>query len=151
MENANEQTIKDDAVEPTMEEIMANAKEAQLKAIQEKQEAVVIIAREKILPILKENNPCIEDAKLICDTLAIAIMQGQYQLLKDHKVEDLKLLDIIKEGYPGYKTVCEIVKAINNESMELGIEGLQWFVEKIKKMIEDENKDRKFEELKMEL
>lgn len=140
MENAEKIEVNDD---------VAKAEAAQRER-EARQEAIVICAREKILPVLNEQNPCVNDAKLICDTLAVAIMQGQYELLKKHKVSDLKLLDLIKEGYPGYKTVVSIIEKINDESMELGINTLQWMVEKIKKMLEDENKDRKFEDLKLD-
>jgi hypothetical protein len=130
-------------------EAFKKEQEEQMKKLAEKQENIVIYAREKLLPILEEKNPSINDAKLICDTLAVAIMQGQFQLLKDHKVEDLKLLELIKEDYPQYDTVIEIVKSINDLSMEYGVEVCQWFTEKIKKMVEDENKDRAFKDLKV--
>ena len=124
--------------------------EAQLKQQSEqnkKMEDIVINAHEKVLPILKKHNLLANDSKMICDTLAIAVMQGQYKFLKEHKVEDVKLLDYIQKEYPHYEAVVEIITAVNELSMEYGIEVLQWMTEKIKKTIEDRSKDVTFEEL----
>jgi hypothetical protein len=126
-------------------------KEEQLKKVQERQEKIVIFAREKLLPILKTKNLSIDQSKMVCELLAIALNQGQMELLAEHKVADLKLLDFIQDKYPQSETVREIINTINESPMNESINGLQWMVEKMNKMIEDENKNRKFEELKMEL
>ena len=121
---------------------------AQLKKeLEEKQERIVINAREKILPVLKSNELKIQYAKLVCNTLAIAISQGQFDLLKKHKVSDLNLLDLIKEGYPQYDTVVELIKNLNDFSMEEAINCLQWMTEKINKLVEEENEKRSIIEL----
>ena len=122
----------------------------QMKLVEAKQEKIVINARESILPILKENNSSVDKSKMACDVLQIAISQGQFELLKQHTVGDLKLLDLIKEDYPESKIIRSILEKINGLSMEEGISCLQWMVEKMNKVIEDENKERKFEDLKLD-
>lgn len=122
----------------------------QKKALEARQEQIVIAARERILPILKENNSSVASSKLVCDLLHIAINQGQFQLLKDNTVADLKLLDYITDGYPEVKLVREILEKINDMKLEESITTLQWMVEKMNKVLEDENKDRKFEDLKLD-
>jgi len=122
----------------------------QMKLVEAKQEKIVINAREIILPILKENNTSVNKSKMACDVLQIAISQGQFELLKQHKVCDLNLLDLIKEDYPESKIVRSLIEKINDLSMEEGISALQWMVEKMNKVIEDENKDRKFEDLNLD-
>lgn len=120
------------------------------KKIDDKQERIVIAARENILPILKEKNLSIDQSKLICDLLAVAIQQGQYELLSKHNVCDLKLLDYISDDYPQSETVREILGKINDMNMLESINTLQWMTAKMNKVIEDENKERKFEELKLD-
>ena len=121
----------------------------QMKLVEAKQEKIVINAREIILPILKDNNVSVNKSKMACDVLQIAISQGQFELLKQHTVGDLKLLDLIKEDYPESAIIRSLIEKINDLSMEEGISCLQWMVEKMNKVIEDENKDRKFEDLKL--
>jgi hypothetical protein len=142
----NEGKILDNTLK-TPEQIQ---KEEQIKALEAKQEKIVINAREIILPILKDNNSSVNNSKMACDVLQIAISQGQFELLKKHKVDDLKLLDLIKEDYPESKIIRGILEKIGDLSMEEGISALQWMVEKMNKVIEDENKDRKFEDLKLD-
>jgi hypothetical protein len=134
-------------MEKTPEELQ---KEEQKRVVEERQEKIVADAREKILPILKEKNLSIDNSKLICDLLAIAINQGQFELLSQHKVEDLKLLDFITDNYPQVDVVREVLTTINDMSMMEAINTLQWMVAKINKVIEDENKERSFEDLKLD-
>jgi len=131
-------------------EEMTEVEKKQLAEAEKRQEETVINARELILPILKSKNLSVEQSKLICDLLAIAIQQGQFELLKEHKVSDLKLLDFISDEYPQSETVRELLGSISGMNMLDSINSLQWMVAKMNKIIEDENKLRKFEELKLD-
>jgi len=131
-------------------EEMTEVEKKQLAEAEKRQEETVINARELILPILKSKNLSVEQSKLICDLLAIAIQQGQFELLKEHKVSDLKLLDFISDEYPQSETVRELLSSISGMNMLDSINSLQWMVAKMNKIIEDENKLRKFEELKLD-
>jgi len=129
---------------------MTEVEKKQLAEAEKRQEETVINARELILPILKSKNLSVDQSKLICDLLAIAIQQGQFELLKEHKVSDLKLLDFISDEYPQSETVRELLGSISGMNMLDSINSLQWMVAKMNKIIEDENKLRKFEELKLD-
>jgi len=131
-------------------EEMTEVEKKQLAEAEKRQEETVINARELILPILKSKNLSVDQSKLICDLLAIAIQQGQFELLKEHKVSDLKLLDFISDEYPQSETVRELLGSISGMNMLDSINSLQWMVAKMNKIIEDENKLRKFEELKLD-
>lgn len=121
--------------------------EIQAQKVAERQEEIVINARNIVLPVLKEKDISVEDSKLVCDLLAVVLQQGQVTLLSEHKVSDLKLLDMIKDEYPQSEIVRELITKIEGMTMMEGINMLQWMVSKINKTVEDENKGRKFTDL----
>ena len=134
-------------VDKTPQEVYA---EEQKKLVEARQEKTVVDARKKVLPILKAENMSIDQTKLVCDLLAVAISQGQFELLKEHKVEDLKLLDFISKDYPQSAVIKKVLNKINTMPMLDAINTMQWMTSKINSMIEAENKARKFEDLKLD-
>lgn len=142
--------MKNAKPEPNLKSPEQIQKEVQAQKVAERQEQIVINAREKLMPILNEKNISVEDSKLVCDLLAVVLQQGQVNLLSEHKVSDLKLLELIKDEYPQSETVKEVIAKIEDMSMMEGINMLQWMVAKINKVVEEENKKRNFVDLKLD-
>ncbi len=123
---------------------------AQIKKQEEQMEKVVTIAREKINPFLKEKNFNIDATKVFCDTLAITIQQGMFNLVVDRKVEELDLLGKITDKFPNADEFRGLITLVNDLTLQEAIETLQWMSRKVDAVVKEENKKRDFVDLKLE-
>jgi hypothetical protein len=136
--------IQEDGTLKTEEQIL---KDKMMKQREDEMEKIVVFAREKLLPYLKEQNKSVNDCKIILESLAMTIQQGLFQLLRDNNTSTLKLREKITEEHPYAKDSLGIIGLIENETMMLGVESLQWMAAKIDAILKDENKERKFNDL----
>ena len=150
---ANEENkIVDGETEPITpeEQIKLDAKKRQEDAVkyqEERMEKVVIFAREKLLPFLKEKNKSIDESKRIVESLAIVINQGLFQLMTTTTVKDLDLPSKINSNYPEAEEFLALIAGMENDNMQDTVESLQWMGQKIDAEIKKENKTRLFNEL----
>jgi hypothetical protein len=117
---------------------------------EKEQEAIVCFSRDKIIPFLKDKNKDIESSKLMLDTLAVVIQQGMFEVMRKTTIRDLGLLEKIKENFPDAENYKELITLINNETMMMGTEVLQWTNEKIGALLKEENKKRNITDLNLE-
>jgi hypothetical protein len=143
--------VEGETKELTPEELQKQKMEEVKKIQDARMEEIVITAREKILPFLKEKNKTIEESKRIVETLAITVNQGLYLLMKEFTVAKLELLDKINKDYPDYDCFVELIKIMEGSTMEMAIESLQWISQKMDAIIKEENKKRDFMALGMDL
>jgi hypothetical protein len=84
------------------------------------------------------------------DTLAVVIQQGMFEVMRKTTIRDLGLLEKIKENFPDAENYKELITLINNETMMMGTEVLQWTNEKIGALLKEENKKRNITDLNLE-
>lgn len=113
-------------------------------------ENIVITAREKLLPFLKEQDFSVEESQRVMESLAVTVQQGLFMLMKTTLVETLDLKGKINENYPNYEVFHALLDQINPLTMEDGIEALQWMAKKIDAELKKEQKERKFSDLNLE-
>lgn len=122
--------------------------EAQKKAVEAKQEAIVVFSREKLLPFFNEKERPLTEVNMMLDVLSTTINQGIYKIMEKATVSELELKQaLVDSKNEDYKAILDI---LDDVKMDLAIESLQWLREKIKKQLSDENKDRMFSSLKLD-
>jgi hypothetical protein len=122
----------------------------QIKRQEEQMEKVVVFARETILPFLKDKNFNVDATKIFCDTLAVTIQQGMFNLVVDRKVSELDLLGKISDKFPNAAEFRGLIELINDSTLQQAIETLQWMTRKIDAVLKEENKKRDFVALNLE-
>lgn len=120
------------------------------KAQEEWQEKIVILAREKIVPELKLQNKTIPETRLLLQTIAVAIQQGQYEVMKKFSLKDLKLEEKITDDYSEKDRWLKMLEILGDVSMLDSIEVLQWMDAKIDSLLKLEQKERLVSELPLD-
>lgn len=132
-----------------IDEVQKMQDEARKKQ-EEQMEKVVIMSREKIVPLIKKYNLGIVDTRSVLDLVAMALNQSLFDLMKKNFVKDTGLLDKIVKDYPNYELIKEIIETLGNETLADGMGVSQWTGEKIDAILKAENKDRKVESINLD-
>ena len=106
------------------------------------------IVKDKLYPVLLEKSKSVDNAKIICQSTAIAIRQKYNNLMKDYSVEGLKIADDIdpkSEDKHIYEAILEIVKG---ESIPVALEILEGMGGGIDSFIREEMTKRELKTLK---
>lgn len=105
-------------------------------------------AKDELYPLLLASSKSIEDAKLFCQAVSVAIKQGFNKQMTTTKVEDLGLiamLDTTTEQYLKYKEILEMFKDETLQDAISVIEGMGYAIEGFQK---DESSKRSLADLK---
>lgn len=120
------------------------------KAVEDHMEQVVVLAREKILPYLKERNKNVEESKRSIEMLSITINQGLFLLMKSTLVSALELKEKVNPNFPDHNAFIQLIELLEGETMENAIEVLQWMNSKIDAVLKTETKERDFASLNID-
>lgn len=101
------------------------------------------------LPYLKENSESIEDARMLCTALSIALEQAFMNKQKDFTVGDLKLVDMLQgEKSTRWKDLLELFEG---EKINDALKMIKDFPRELDMCIREELKGRKLDTLKIDL
>lgn len=128
-------------------EAMEMAKKAQEEQINE----LMGVVKEKIFPELVRQDETIDDTKILVESLAVALNQGLYLLMKKTKVSEIGIKEQLSPDYPGREKWAAMLDLLADVSLGTAIESLQWMGAKADATIKAENKNRKFVDLNIDM
>ena len=106
------------------------------------------IAKNQLYPMLIKTSKNIEDAKVFCQSIAIAIRQAFNNKMKDTLVSDLKLEDMLDKKGSEYEKYKEVLNMFELENMPVALEILEGMSQAIESFQKEEALGRKLESLK---
>ncbi len=104
----------------------------------------------ELLPFLQESSESIEDARMLCTALSIAVEQAFMNKKREFLIKDLKLVDMLDEGDKSirWKTLLEM---FGDENIADAMQMIKEFPQEMDMWIREELKGRKLDTLKMDL
>lgn len=106
------------------------------------------IAKNSLYPMLLKSSKNIEDAKIFCQSTAIAIKQAFNNRMATTLVSDLKLMDMIDKKNLEYERYKEVLDIFEMENMVPALEVLEGMAQAIESFQREEALGRKLESLK---
>ena len=106
------------------------------------------IAKNELYPMLIKNSKNIEDAKIFCQSTAVAIKQAFNNRMTNTLVSDLGLIDMIDKKNPEYEKYKEVIHMFELENMPAALEVLEGMAQAIESFQREEALGRKLESLK---
>ena len=106
------------------------------------------IAKNQLYPMLIKTSKNIEDAKIFCQSTAIAIRQAFNNRMKNTLVADLKLEEMLDKKGNEYERYKEILDIFNMENMPDALEVLEGMSQAIESFQREESLGRKLDSLK---
>ena len=122
-------------------------KKNMLTPAEQMQERTVIVAREDLLPIFDSQDIKLSDVKWLLENMAVVIESASYDAMAKMKISELSLRKNLRKEYPQYKNFKALLDTLDGRSVLDATNALKWLSEKVKKTVEDENKDRKYKDL----
>lgn len=105
--------------------------------------------KEQFLPFLLKESESIEDARMLCTALSIALEQAFLNKQREFSVKDLKLVDMLQgEKSDRWKTMLQMFE---DEKINDALQMIKEFPREIDMWIREEMKDRKLDSLKINL
>lgn len=114
-------------------------------------EAIMEVVKTKVLPELAKNDETINETKVLVESMAVALNQSLYGLMRKTTVGDLEMKQHLSPDYPGREKWEKLIDNLENIPLDVAIESLQWTGAKIDSVIKNENKNRKFLDLNITL
>lgn len=114
------------------------------------QEMAVENARNRLLPYLKEKNLKIKDLEWMLGNIGFLVESAVYTKVSKFNIKDIGLLEVLKDEYPHVDHFRAILEAYGDVTATEATLSFQWFAQLIKKTIQEENKDREFNDLKID-
>jgi len=136
--------VEPEKVEKTEKEIKA---EEFKKAQEELEEKTVVIARDKLMPLLKDANLGVEETKIVLQVLENTITQGVYALMNKNTVESMDIISGMNSEFPNADIYKNILLALKDETMGFGVGVLHWLNGKIDKDTKDLYLGKTFNEI----
>lgn len=101
----------------------------------------------ELYPFLLEKSKSVEDAKVFCKVIALAIHQSFNNRMKDIKLSELKLDEMVKSN-PDFEKYKEVLNMFGGENLPACIEIFEGMSDVIDSFIREENTKRPLSELK---
>lgn len=110
-----------------------------------------IIVKDYLYPLLLKNSDSVDGANLYIQAIAMGIKQAFNNTVATTKVEALGLDKMIDTKQDKYQEYLDLLSLVKGESVKDALEILEGMIGQISHTLANENKTRKFKDLKIDL